>query len=127
MPFHLPGNAIYPLFYGAGIFFLWKLATLYLPTASKRIFPWLAVIAGWAWCLLAGWGGFGILLIRGPWPPTNGWFALMSGFAACPLIGRLLRNSARLKVSGWQQFGAAVLLVSLGRLALTIWPQPHPL
>jgi hypothetical protein len=31
------------------------------------------------------------------------------------------------KVSGLQQFGVAVLLIALGRAALTIWPQPHPL
>jgi hypothetical protein len=51
----------------------------------------------------------------------------MSGLAACPLIGRLLRNNAHLKVSGWQQFTAVVFLVALGRLALTVWPQPNPL
>jgi hypothetical protein len=120
-------RAIYPLLYGAGIFCLWKLASLYGPATTKRILAWLAVIAGWAWFLIAGGGGFGILLLRGPWPPTNGWFALMSGLAACPLLARLLRNSARLQVPGWQQFGAAVLFVSLGRMALTVWPQPHPL
>ena len=120
-------GAIYPLLYGAIIFCLWKLVSLYRPEATKQILARLAVIGGWAWCLLAGGGGFGILLIRGPWPPTNGWFALMSGVAACPLIGRLLRNHAHWKVSGWQQFGAAVLLVALGRLALTVWPQPNPL
>jgi len=120
-------RAIYPLLYGAGIFCLWQLVSLYRPEATKKILPGLAAAAGWAWCLFAAGGGLGLLLLRGPWPPTNGWFALMSGLAACPLIGRLLRNSARLQVSGWQQFGAAVLLVALGRIALTIWPQPHPL
>jgi hypothetical protein len=94
---------------------------------TDRAFAWPAIIAGWAWCLFAGGGGFGLLLIRGPWPPTNGWFALLSGLAACPLIGRLLRNSARLKVSGGQQFGAALLLIALGRIALAVWPQPNPL
>ena len=120
-------RAIYPLLYGAFIFCLWKLVSLYLPAGRKRTLAWLAVIAGWAWCLFAGGGGFGLLLLRGPWPPTNGWFAMLSGLAACPLIGQLLRKSPRLEVSGWQQFGAAVLLVSLGRMALTVWPQPHPL
>lgn len=120
-------RAIYPLLYGACIVALWKLVGLYRPTATKRTLAWLAVVAGWGWCLFAAGGGFGILLLRGPWPPTNGWFAVMSGLAACPLIAQLLRKSANLKVSGWQQFGAAVFLVSLGRLALTVWPQPHPL
>jgi hypothetical protein len=127
MHFHLPANAVYPLIYGACIFCLWKLMSIYRPTAAKGIPARLAVVSGWAWCIFAGGGGLGILLIRGPWPPTNGWFALLSGLAACPLAGRLLRNRAHLQVSGWQQFGTAVVLVSLGRIALTVWPQPHPL
>ena len=118
---------ILPLLFGAIIICLWKLVSLCSPAARKKVLPWIAVIAGWAWCLFAGGGGFGILLIRGPWPPTNGWFALMSGIVACPLIGRRSRSWLSPKVSGWQQFGAAVLLISLGRFALTIWPQPHPL
>jgi hypothetical protein len=96
-------------------------------TRFGKALGWLAVITGWLWCLLAGGGGLGILLLRGPWPPTNGWFALFSGLAACPLIGRVLRNSAHIKVYAWQQFGAAALLVAMGRLALTVWPQPNPL
>jgi hypothetical protein len=120
-------RALYPLLYGIFIFCLWKLVSLYRPASTQRILAWVAVVGGWAWCLFAAGGGFGLLLLRGPWPPTNGWFALMSGLAACPLIGRLVRNSARLKLSGWQQFSAAVLLVSFGRIALSVWPQPHPL
>jgi len=118
---------IYPLLYGACIFALWTLASVYLPAAKKPALARLAIVAGWAWCLLVGAGALGLLFLRGPWPPTNGWFALMSALAACPLIGRLLRDRARLPVSGTLQFAAAVLLVSLGRLALTVWPQPHPL
>jgi hypothetical protein len=125
--FFLQRRAIYPLFYGASIFFLWKIVSLYRTAATKTMLPWVGVIAGWAWCLFVGAGALGILLLRGPWPPTNGWFALMSALAACPLTGQLLRDHARLKVSGWQQFGAAVLLVALGRFALTVWPQAHPL
>ena len=120
-------RAIYPLLFGASIFCLWKLVGMYRPSATNKILGWIAFAAGWVWCLFAGGGGFGILLIRGPWSPTNGWFALMSGLVACPLVGRLSRNSTRLRVSGWQQFGAAMLLISLGRLALTVWPQPNPL
>jgi hypothetical protein len=100
-------RAVYPLLFGACIFCFWKLASIYWPAATKRIVPWLGIVAGWAWCLFAGGGGLGILLIRGPWPPTNGWFALMSGVAACPLLGRLLQSSGRLQVSGWHQFAAA--------------------
>jgi len=120
-------RVIYPLLFGAGTFLLCQLASVYWPTATKRTLPWLAVIAGWGWCFFAGGGGLGILLIRGPWPPTNGWFALVSGLATCPLWGRALRNPARPQLSGWYQFTAAVLLIAMGRLALTVWPQPHPL
>jgi len=94
---------------------------------TNRAFAWFAIIAGWAWFLFAGGGGFGLLLLRGIWPPTNGWFALLSGVAACPLIGHLLRNSARLKLSGWHQFGAALAVIAVGRLALNIWLPPIPL
>jgi hypothetical protein len=94
---------------------------------TNRAFAWLAIIAGWAWFLFAGGGGFGLLLLRGIWPPTNGWFALLSGVAACPLIGQLLRSSARMKISGWHQFGAASVVIAVGRLALNVWPQPNPL
>ena len=50
-------RAIYPLLYGAGIFCLWKLASLYGPATTKRILAWLAVIAEWAWFLIAGGAG----------------------------------------------------------------------
>jgi hypothetical protein len=120
-------RVIEPLVYGACIFALWTLAILYLPAATRPALARIAGVVGWAWCLFVGAGALGILFLRGPWPPTNGWFALMSALAACPLIGRLLRDRAHVPVSGTQQFAAAVLLVSLGRLALTVWPQPHPL
>jgi hypothetical protein len=119
-------RVVYPLLYGAGIVILWKLVTLCRPAARGMILPWIAIVAGWVWCLFAAGGGLGLLLLRGPWPPTNGWFALASGVAACPFVGQQLR-SFNFKISGWQQFAAAVLLVSLGRAALLVWPQPHPL
>jgi hypothetical protein len=128
MDLHAPLlRAIYPLLFGACVLGIWKLTSLYVPATRKPVMGWLALTAGWAWFLFVGGGAIGLLLLRGPWPPTNGWFALMSGITACPLIGWLLRNRARLQVSGWQQFGAAVLLVTLGRFALMVWPQPHPL
>jgi len=57
-------------------------------TTSGRLW-WLA---GWAWCVLAGGGGLWLLCTRGPWPLTNGWYALCSGLSACPLTGALLRR-----------------------------------
>jgi hypothetical protein len=118
---------IFPSACGAIIIVVWKFFSFCWPSATKRILPFIAVFAGWAWFLFAGGGGLGILLIRGPWPPTNGWFALLSGLAACPVTGRLSRNCAHLRVSGWQQFTAALLLVTLGCMPLNVWPQPNPL
>src|ERR1051326_770926 len=43
---------------------------------------WLGLPAGWGWALLAGGGGLGLMLTRGPLPLTNGWFAMFSGLAA---------------------------------------------
>jgi hypothetical protein len=82
----------------------------------------VAWVAGWAWCLLAGGGGLWLLITRGPWPPTNGWFALMSGLAACPFIGLVLRSKGTLRVSWRHQFSAAAIIFVLGHAALTIWP-----
>jgi hypothetical protein len=58
--------------------------------------------------------------MRGPLPLTNGWFALLSGIAACPLSGSLLRKHARLPMSGRAQFAAAALLFLAGRVALLL-------
>ena len=63
---------------GAFLLLGWRSAfrPIILFVVAGPYLAWLAVIAGWAWFLIAGGGGFGILLLRGPWPPTNGWFAL---------------------------------------------------
>ena len=84
---------------------------------------WLGSIAGWAWAFIAGGGGLWRLFMRGPWPPTNGWFALLSGVAAGPLVGWSLKKFLGIRVSGWLQFAVAVLFFVGGRVALTIWPQ----
>jgi hypothetical protein len=79
-------------------------------------------IAGWAWACIAGGGGLWLLCSRGPWPPTNGWFALFSGLAACPLLPWLLKRYAGMRVSGSVQFVVALLFFVAGRIALTVWP-----
>ena len=79
-------------------------------------------IAGWTWTLVAGGSGFWLLVTRGPWPPTNGWFALFSGLAACPLVAWSLKKYAGVRLSGWLQFAVAVLVFVAGHLALKIWP-----
>jgi hypothetical protein len=88
----------------------------------KVSFSLLGQLAGWAWTIVAGGGGFGLLVSRGPWPPTNGWFALFSGIAACPLVGWSLRKYTGMRVSGWMQLIVALLFFVAGRIALTIWP-----
>jgi hypothetical protein len=88
----------------------------------KAWLSWLGWIAGWAWTFLAGWGGLWLLVTRGPWPPTNGWFALASGLSACPLIGWVFARIGGVRVSGWIQFGAAALFYGAGRVALLVWP-----
>jgi hypothetical protein len=88
----------------------------------KLTFTWCGRIAGWAWAIIAGGGGLWLLVTRGPWPPTNGWFALASGIAACPLGGWSLKKYARLDISIWLQLAVALVLFVAGHLALTIWP-----
>jgi hypothetical protein len=90
----------------------------------RRSIAIVCQIAAWAWAIVAGGGGFGLLLIRGPWPLTNGWFALFSGISACPLTAWLLRRYAGITVSGRAQFVAAVLFFLAGRLALAMGIRP---
>jgi len=81
----------------------------------------LAVIAGlvaWGWALIAGVGGFLLLVHQGPLPITNGWFAMFSGIAACPLTTRLLKRYARVVVPGYIQFAVALLIFIAGRVAV---------
>ncbi len=80
----------------------------------------LCLAIAWGWTLLAGGGGLALLIMRGPLPLTNGWFALFSGVAACPLTGSLLEKHTRLRVSGRVQFVAAALLFLAGRLAVAL-------
>jgi hypothetical protein len=88
----------------------------------KPIASALIQLAGWAWTAVAGGGGLCLLFTRGPWPPTNGWFALASGLVACPLLGWALKRYAGANVSMWQQLGAALFFYIAGHAALWIWP-----
>jgi hypothetical protein len=94
-------------------------ATRIHPVRSKlgRTFGWLAA---WAWTIIAGGGGLGLLITLGPLPLTNGWFALFSGFAACPLTAWLLKKYAGITLSGWTRFAVAFLIIVVGRLVLKI-------
>src|SRR2546421_6237612 len=82
-----------------------------------RILGWLAA---WAWTIIAGGGGLGLLITRGPWPLTNGWFALFSGISACPLTAWLLKKYVGLTLSGSARFSIAFSVIVLGRLVLKL-------
>src|SRR4029077_21176863 len=61
-----------------------------------------------------------LLIQKGPWPPTNGWFALCSGVSACPLTAWLLKKYGGFEPSGTVRLAAAVLFIVAGRIALAI-------
>jgi hypothetical protein len=82
-----------------------------------RIFSWFVA---WAWTIVAGGGGLGLIITRGPLPLTNGWFALFSGISACPLTAWLLKKYLGITLSGWARFGIAFLWIVVGRLVLKI-------
>ncbi|MGH7650651.1 MAG: hypothetical protein ACREMS_02295 [Gemmatimonadaceae bacterium] len=77
-------------------------------------------ILAWMWALVAGVGGLLLLIHEGPLPVTNGWFAMFSGIAACPLTARLLRKYAHVSVRGYVQFGVALLFFVAGRVAVVL-------
>ena len=77
----------------------------------------LGFIAAWGWTVLAAGGGAMLLIEKGPWPLTNGWFALFSGLAACPLTARLARSRFGIALSGRAQFAAAALFWLAGQVA----------
>ncbi len=79
----------------------------------------LAQSVGWAWFLIAGVGGFMLLVHQGSWPITNGWFAMLSGISACPLTGWLLKKRG-VPVPGYVQFVAALLIMVAGRVAVVV-------
>ena len=80
----------------------------------------LGWVGAWAWTIVAGIGGVGLIITRGPLPLTNGWFAFFSAIAACPLTAWLLKKHAGLRLSGWTRLAAAFLIIVIGRLVLKI-------
>jgi hypothetical protein len=85
-----------------------------------QLVRWVGAIAAWAWTIVAGIGGAGLIITLGPWPPTNGWFALFSGLSACPAIAWILKKYAGIRFPGWARFTVAVLFIIAGRLTLKI-------
>jgi hypothetical protein len=80
-----------------------------------RVLGWILV---WAWAIIAGGGGFLLLWQKGPLPLSNGWFAMFSGIAICPLTAKILRRLARITVSTRTQILAAAFFFVAGRIAL---------
>ena len=80
----------------------------------------IAWLVAWAWALIAGVGGFVLLAHQGPLPITNGWFAMFSGIAACPLTARLLKRYGRIAVPVHIQFAVALLIFVAGRVAVLV-------
>ena len=80
----------------------------------------LGWVVAWGWALVTIIGGLGLIITLGPCPPTNGWFALFSGLAACPMTAWGLRRYYGVNFPGWARFIIAFAIILLGRLALTI-------
>jgi len=91
------------------------------PSLPRKWSHTVAWIAAWLWAVVAGGGGFMLLLEKGPLPLTNGWFALLSGIAACPLTAWFLKKYAGILVSGRVQFAVALAFFIAGRLALAYY------
>jgi len=89
-----------------------------------RVLVALAFIVGWGWAIVAGGGGFGLILTEGPLPLTHGWYAMFSGIALCPATAWLLTRTAKIEVSLLVRFIVAALFIAAGRLALVIGPWP---
>jgi hypothetical protein len=91
-----------------------------MKNSNKTIVERVGWVAAWVWAIVAGGGGLWLLWTRGPWPLTNGWFALLSGISACPLTAGILKKYAGIAVSGKVRLCAAVLFFVAGRIALAI-------
>jgi|SRR5439155_2234968 len=90
------------------------------PTWGHKLGRALGWLVAWAWTVIAGGGGLGLLITRGPLPLTNGWFALFSGVSACPLTAWLIKKYAGITLSSWVRFAIAFLIIVVGRLVLKI-------
>jgi hypothetical protein len=90
----------------------------------RRVVAIFGEAVAWAWTVVAGGGGFGLILTEGALPLTHGWYAMLSGIAWCPATAWLLKRYANIEVSYWTRFGVAALFILMGRIALIvkIWP-----
>jgi len=89
-------------------------------THLKTVLLAVAWVVAWIWALVAGVGGLALLIHQGPLPITNGWFAMFSGAAACPLTGLLLKKYANVTISIRTQLAIALLIFIAGRIAVVV-------
>jgi hypothetical protein len=89
-------------------------------THVKTVLLTVATVVAWVWALVAGVGGLALLIHQGPLPITNGWFAMFSGAAACPLIGLLFKKYAGVTISIRTQLAVALLIFIAGRIAVVV-------
>jgi len=92
--------------------------------APKELARLFGEFLAWGWFVLAGCGGFGLILTEGPLPLTHGWYAMFSGIAWCPATAWLLKRYAHIAAPYWARFAVAAIFIVLGRIALVvrIWP-----
>jgi len=104
----------------AGFAGLAIVSALILAGLGSRIALVVVRIFAWAWALLAGVGGLVLLIHEGPLPITNGWFAMFSGIAACPLTATISKKYAHVTIPGYVQFLVALLIFIAGRIAVAV-------
>ncbi|HEY4128114.1 MAG TPA: hypothetical protein VGN70_08735 [Gammaproteobacteria bacterium] len=88
------------------------------PTLLSRVGLVFAQTVAWIWGLVLSVGGLALLIHEGPWPITNGWFAIFSGLVACPFSAWLLKRYAGIKVPLSIQLVVALLISIAGRTAV---------
>jgi len=87
---------------------------------AHRLAGAAARVIAWAWAFIAGLGGLILLIHQGLLPVTNGWFAMFSGMAACPLSGTLLKRYCGVNVTLAVQLLVALAIFIVGRIAVVV-------
>jgi len=90
------------------------------PTWGHKLGRALGWLVAWAWTVIAGGGGLGLLITRGPLPLTNGWFALFSRRFSVSTDSVAHKKYAGITLSSWVRFAIAFLIIVVGRLVLKI-------